>query len=179
MVQGVWERCKVHEHGVYYCTMFGPSIHYYNKALRPFAHDLRSHMTHAEVCLWKYALKARKVKGYQFRRQRPIGLYIADFICMPLKLIIEVDGSIHSMPEVKEHDTKRQAYLENLGYYVLRFTNEQVLKHMDEVIEVLWRRVEEQERVVGTSGGGGHRNVPISDLRSSPPAEKAAQGTER
>jgi very-short-patch-repair endonuclease len=56
----------------------------YNNLLQPFANDLRKDMTKAEACLWKYALKAGKMKGYQFRRQRPVLIYIADFMCMPL-----------------------------------------------------------------------------------------------
>ena len=66
--------------------------HYYNKKLQPYAKILRSEMTKAAACLWKYVLKARMMKGYQFRRQRPVLNYIADFMCKDLKLVIEVDG---------------------------------------------------------------------------------------
>lgn len=69
---------------------------HYNKDLQPFAKDLRSDMTKAEACLWKYVLKARMIKGYQFRRQRPVLNYIADFMCKELILIIEVDGITHT-----------------------------------------------------------------------------------
>jgi len=67
----------------------------YNKFLQPYANALRKNMTKAEACLWKYALRARSMKGCQFRRQRPVLQYIADFMCKELKLIIEVDGSSH------------------------------------------------------------------------------------
>ena len=59
----------------------------YNKKLITFAHFLRKDITKAEACLWKYALSARKMKGYQFRRQRPVLNYIADFMCKELMLI--------------------------------------------------------------------------------------------
>jgi len=64
----------------------------YNKKLQPFANKLRKEMTKTEACLWKYALRASQMKGYQFRRQRPVLRYIADFLCKELKLVIEVDG---------------------------------------------------------------------------------------
>lgn len=65
----------------------------YNKSLQPFANKLRKEMTKAEVCLWKYVLRAGQMNGYKFRRQRPVLNYIADFMCKELRLIIEVDGS--------------------------------------------------------------------------------------
>jgi very-short-patch-repair endonuclease len=67
----------------------------YNRKLQPFANKLRNEMTKAEACLWKYVLKAGQLKGYQFRRQRAVLDYIADFMCMDLMLIIEVDGITH------------------------------------------------------------------------------------
>ncbi|WP_411272792.1 endonuclease domain-containing protein, partial [Daejeonella sp.] len=65
---------------------------WYNKRLRRFAHENRSDMTKAEACLWKYVLSGRRMGGYQFRRQRPVLNYIADFMCKELMLIVEVDG---------------------------------------------------------------------------------------
>ena len=62
----------------------------YNKSLRPIAKKLRQEMTKSEVCLWKYALSAKQMKGYTFNRQRPIGNYIADFFCKELKIVIEL-----------------------------------------------------------------------------------------
>ena len=72
---------------------------YYNKALQPQANELRKNMTKAEACLWKFVLKAKKLRGYQFRRQRPVLNYIADFMCKELMLIIEVDGYTHTLEE--------------------------------------------------------------------------------
>ena len=104
--------------------------HYYNKNLQPFANRLRKEMTKAEACLWKYVLRAGKMKGFSFRRQRPVLKYIADFMCKELMLIIEVDGSIHELEEVMKNDMERQRALEIAGFTVLRFTNEEVLTNI-------------------------------------------------
>lgn len=102
-------------------------------------------MTKAEACLWKYALRARKMKGYQFRRQRPVTNYIADFMCKELMLVIEVDGLYHQHEEVSQNDARRQADLEAAGFTVLRFTNEEVLANMQGVIEYLEEWIEKKE----------------------------------
>jgi very-short-patch-repair endonuclease len=109
------------------------SNHYYNKNLQPYANRLRKEMTKAEACLWKYVLRAGKMKGFQFRRQRPVLIYIADFMCKELMLIIEVDGSIHQLEEIIKNDKIRQKALEEAGFTVLRFTNEEVLKDIQSV----------------------------------------------
>ena len=69
--------------------------------------------------------------GYKFRRQRPIDQYIVDFACLQLKLIIEVDGFTHFIPEVAKRDQVRQAKLESLGFMVLRFTNQEIYHNLD------------------------------------------------
>ena len=106
------------------------SNHFYNTNLQPYANRLRKEMTKAEVCLWKYVLRASKMKGYPFRRQRPVLNYIADFMCKELMLIIEVDGSIHELEEIMKNDEIRQKALEESGFTVLRFTNEEVLTNI-------------------------------------------------
>ena len=75
-----------------------------NRHLQHFASDLRKRLTKAEVYLWKHVLKGRKMKGYSFRRQRPILNYIAVFMCKELMLVIEVDGLIHQVEEIKLND---------------------------------------------------------------------------
>ncbi|MCC6584503.1 MAG: endonuclease domain-containing protein [Chitinophagales bacterium] len=107
--------------------------HAYNKTLQPYANALRKRMTKAEACLWKYVLRARSLKGYQFRRQRPVLNYIADFMCKELMLIIEVDGITHLDENVIANDKVRQQQLENLGFTVLRFTDDEVLRHIEGV----------------------------------------------
>ena len=81
-------------------------------------------MTKAEACLWKYALSKRQMSGYAFRRQRPVLNYIVDFICLKLKLVIEVDGYTHQLRENEIKDAKRQREIEFMGFTVLRFKDE-------------------------------------------------------
>jgi very-short-patch-repair endonuclease len=108
---------------------------FYNKKLQSNANALRNNMTKAEACLWKYVLRARSMMGYQFRRERPVLNYIADFMCKDLKLIIEVDGITHSFDGALEKDMRRQRELEEAGFRVIRFTDNEVLKGIDSVSE--------------------------------------------
>ena len=73
-------------------------------------------MTKLEACLWKYVLRAGKMKGYGFRRQRPIMNYIADFMCKELMLVIEVDGFSHWNNEAKNEDAQREKVLLLAGF---------------------------------------------------------------
>lgn len=107
--------------------------HHYNKKLKTFANANRKQATKAEACLWKYVLKNRMMLGYQFRRQRPIGNYIADFACLPLKLVIETDGLTHDNPEVQAKDEQRDVDLAALNFTTLRFSDWQVLNHIETV----------------------------------------------
>jgi very-short-patch-repair endonuclease len=92
-----------------------------------FAKQLRKDMTDAEKKLW-YALRDRRFENFKFRRQVPIGKYIADFVCQDCKLIVEVDGSQH---EGSEQDRERDAWLTSVGYRVLRFWNIDAFKALD------------------------------------------------
>src|SRR5688500_14064229 len=74
--------------------------------------ELRKNMTHAEMLTWEY--QRQKPSGYKFRRQHPLGPFIADFYCHALKLVIEVDGSIHEVTEIKDWDSERQQMLERM-----------------------------------------------------------------
>lgn len=103
------------------------------------AKHLRKNMTGAETVLWMH-LKGG-VNNFKICRQHPIGLYIADFYCHKLKLIIEVDGSIHNEPDIKEVDGIRQKDLEKLGYKIIRFTNRQVMKKSEEVIKIITEKI--------------------------------------
>ena len=93
----------------------------YNKNLQPYANRLRKEMTKAEACLWKYILKAKQLRNYQFRRQRPVLNYIADFICLELMLIIEIDGLTHHWEEtiLKTKRNKLIVNLQVLQFFVL------------------------------------------------------------
>lgn len=118
----------------------------YRKYLQPYANKLRKNMTKAEACLWKYALKSKKLKGYTFRRQRPVLKYIADFMCLDLKLVIEVDGGTHLEAATIAKDKVKQKDLEEAGYTVLRFTDHEVLKYMNAVIGCIEEWVEKYEK---------------------------------
>ena len=89
-------------------------------------------MTESETILWN-ALRKMKV-GFRFRRQHPIGDYIADFICLPAKLVIEVDGGYHQEPEQQESDKQRTEFLERKGYQVIRIKNEEISNDLNEVV---------------------------------------------
>ena len=101
--------------------------YYYNPNLKEFARKLRNNSTKSEACLWKYVLKSRKLHGYEFRRQRPVLNYIADFMCFDLMLIIEVDGISQMNEEQIIRDERRTKDLENIGFRVLRFDDSEVL----------------------------------------------------
>lgn len=105
------------------------------KPLYQWAREHRNNATHAENILWGH-LKT-KPHGIKFRRQHPYSCYILDFYCHPLKLVIEVDGSIHDLPEIKINDEQRQQVLENDGLTVIRFTNSQVEHNLEEVKAVI------------------------------------------
>jgi len=96
------------------------------------AEELRNRMTPAEELLWNY-LKTNEW-GYKFRRQHPIFMYVADFYCHQLKLIIEIGGSIHQIEDVKRNDATRENHLKNLGLKIIRFKNKEVLHNLENVL---------------------------------------------
>lgn len=97
------------------------------------ARKLRQPLTPAEDKLWQ-AVRNRKLGGAKFRRQHPISWFIVDFYCHEHKLVVEVDGDIHLLPDLKERDEYRQEQLEALGLQVVRFTNEEVLGELTMVL---------------------------------------------
>ena len=104
------------------------------------ARELRNKLTPAEQIFW-LRLK-EKFPEYKFRRQHPISIYIADFYCHKLKLVIEIDGPIHDSEEAKLNDEKRQNDLENLDLTVIRFTNEQIKNDIEDVIKIISSLIE-------------------------------------
>lgn len=99
------------------------------------AETLRENMTPAETIMWNF-LKANALQ-LKFRRQHPIANFIADFYCHSLKLIIEIDGDIHSNEDVKKYDEQRENYLKDLGLSILRFENEEVFNYFPDVITTI------------------------------------------
>jgi very-short-patch-repair endonuclease len=90
-------------------------------------------MTLPEKVLWK----APRKPDLGFRRQAPIGRYVADFVCFPARLVVEVDGGVHALPEVQLRDEIRDAWLKSEGYRVLRFNNERILDDLNGVMEII------------------------------------------
>jgi len=115
----------------------------YNTA-NPFIYELlkenaknrRKEPTVAETFLWE-ALKGKQLENYKFRREHVIDDFIVDFVCLSEKLVIEVDGGYHNNPDVKEADKLRTEILKNLGYRVLRFSNDEVLNKLDRTIKLI------------------------------------------
>ncbi|GAB4230681.1 MAG: hypothetical protein Tsb0034_02710 [Ekhidna sp.] len=116
----------------------------YNPKLKELAKKLRQNMTLSEVLLWE-ELKQKKIKGYDFDRQKPLDEYIVDFYCKDLKLVIEVDGDSHDREEAYIADKERQKKLEDLGVSFLRFDDKEVKKDINNVIRTIEYWVEEKE----------------------------------
>jgi very-short-patch-repair endonuclease len=105
----------------------------YNQKLKPLAKALRQNMTFAEVLLWN-ELKQKKMRGYDFDRQRPLSNYIVDFYCKDLMLAIEIDGISHDVEQAYDKDMERQQKLEELGVSFLRFDDREVKNDMENVL---------------------------------------------
>ena len=105
----------------------------YNPILKEFARQLRNNSTATEIYLW-LKLKGKQMYGYDFHRQKPIDNFIVDFFCNKLMLAIEVDGYSHEFLEVYNKDVIKEKRLNELGIHVLRFSDNQVLKDMENVL---------------------------------------------
>ncbi|MGA9397904.1 MAG: DUF559 domain-containing protein [Anaerolineaceae bacterium] len=97
-----------------------------------YARELRAHATGAETYLWQL-LRDRRLLGFKFRRQHPLGRFIVDFYCEQARLVIELDGSQHL--DNKDYDRKRTEWLEEQGMRVLRFWDNDMLSKPEEVLE--------------------------------------------
>ena len=106
--------------------------------LKEFAKTNRREMTESERVLWEALRKLNC--GYHFRRQHPIGDYIADFICLKRRLVIEVDGGYHDTSQQQQEDLWRTEFMESKGYTVIRFKNEEISNNLNEVV----MRIKEQ-----------------------------------
>jgi very-short-patch-repair endonuclease len=114
----------------------------YEGYLKELARKLRQNMTLGEVLLWQ-RLKRKQMRGYDFDRQRPIDRYIVDFYCKDLKLAIEIDGSSHDGEAAKVNDDIRQERLESLGVRFLRFTDADVKRNMEMVVDSIGLWIDE------------------------------------
>ena len=111
--------------------------------LKKNAKSNRLEMTESEKVLWN-ALR-ENIQGYRFRRQHAIGQYIADFVCLPARLVIEVDGGYHHSREQQDKDNIRTDYLEGKRFHVVRFSNEEVKANIKGVIQIIKDELFQQE----------------------------------
>jgi len=102
-----------------------------------FANAMRQDMNAPERTLWKALRRRVPVEGTHFRRQVLLGPYIADFCSYGAMIVIEVDGNQHGTVEAGEHDAIRTAFMEAQGYRVLRFSNRDVMLHIDMVLDTI------------------------------------------
>ncbi len=100
------------------------------------ARALRRNQTDAERVFWQ-AVNGKQLHGHRFRRQHPLGNYIVDFICLEKKLIVELDGEQHGFGKHMLHDAKRDAWLEQRGYRVVRYWNDEVYNNLEGVLTEL------------------------------------------
>ena len=114
--------------------------------LKEYAQKHRFNPTQAEETLWNL-VKTKKLEGFKFRRQHIIGNYIADLVCFDRRLIIELDGLPHQLPENKESDEARTLWLNIKGFKVIRFKNEEVLNKTDDVLETILTTLNNQPSI--------------------------------
>jgi very-short-patch-repair endonuclease len=131
---------------------------------RSFATDLRNRATDAERALWK-SLRGDSLNGLRFRRQVPLGIYIVDFVCFEVRLIVEVDGGQHAE---STKDAQRDAWLTSQGFQVLRFWNNEVLQNREGVMQMIFEAVNLHTPVlpppldgIGIYTSSIHRGGPI------------------
>ena len=106
----------------------------FNRKLKPLARSLRSNMTDAEQLVWT-KVRRKQISDCQFYRQKNIGNYIVDFYCPKAKLILEIDGGQHYENDGIKKDLERDQYFQRLGFTVLRFSDIDVLKNINGVVE--------------------------------------------
>jgi formimidoylglutamate deiminase len=107
------------------------------------ARSLRKIETEAEKFLWSF-LKGRKLDNWKFRRQQPLEGFILDFYCDAAKLGVELDGQIHSIKEISEYDEQRTQFLNEFGIEIIRFSNDEVLKNADQVLDKIKQVINER-----------------------------------
>lgn len=113
------------------------SAKYVGGKAKAFAPKLRRTMTEPEKRLWWHLRARLPLEGTHFRRQVPIGPYVADFVCLGRKLIIEVDGHQHGTDEALAYDARRDAYLKRGGFSLLRFSNREIMTELEAVLDTV------------------------------------------
>ncbi len=133
--------------------------------LKEYALQHRNQPTKAEACLWDL-VKSKQLDGFKFRRQYIMGNYITDLVCLDRRLVIEIDGLIHQLPENKEADEIRTQWLQQKGFKVIRFTNDEILSKSNEVTDTILATLKEQP------------SIKESNNSSSPFGGQGAKGTD-
>ena len=110
---------------------------------RTLAKGLRRALTEAELILWS-RLRKRERPGALFRRQHPIGPYVADFACIAARLVIELDGATHGSDAELAHDARRDAFLAARGWRVMRFANDEVYRALGAVLDAIAAAIDER-----------------------------------
>ncbi len=134
------------------------------KANRTRARQLRKNPTDAERLLWQ-KLRFWQIDGCKFRRQQPLGNFIVDFVCLEKRLIIEVDGGQHA--EHVTYDTDRDTWLRNQGFVILRLWNNDVLKNIDGVIEMIAKNLQSTPYLIPSPQGGRRLRAQKNSSSSS------------
>jgi urocanate hydratase/very-short-patch-repair endonuclease len=111
------------------------------KLIKEFVDEHRKFPTEAESVFWNF-IKSKKLENYKFRQQHIIGDYIADFVCLDRMLVIEIDGLIHQLPNVKVNEDERTKWLNEAGFEVMRFTNDEVLLDSENTLNKLLKKLE-------------------------------------
>ncbi len=112
-----------------------------DRRLTAFARALRRDSTDAERRIWAL-LRANRLSGHSFRRQHPIGQYIADFYCRAARLVVELDGGQHADPASVEYDRRRAAALSEMDIHVIRFSNHDALKSPEAIVRTILHELE-------------------------------------
>lgn len=118
----------------------------YNPKLKEIARQFRNNSTLSEVLLW-LELKGKKMRGYDFHRQKPIDNYIVDFFCHELMLVIEIDGISHTWEEVAVNEEIRQRKIESFGIQFLRFDDKEIKQNMSFVLNTIHDWIVEKEKI--------------------------------
>lgn len=122
----------------------------YTKALR---RELRQHSTNSEKIFWKN-VRNRKWKGIKIKRQYGVGNYVVDFFCPELSIAIELDGSVHDLPNQRNHDKNRDKYLREQGIEVIRISNSAVENHISTTLSDLYKVIKAKRGSLSLEGEG-------------------------
>src|SRR5258708_23635015 len=137
-----------------------------DKRLIQFARDLPKSSTEAERRIWSH-LRSERLGGHVFRRQHPIGQYIADFYCHAVRLVVELDGGQHNEPEALAYDQRRTVAMSAEGVHVIRFSDYDALKDPDAVARTILREVE--SRLAGQPPPLPSPGVPGDGMKTGDP----------